>query len=144
EAVACLEHRGDPALGASGRPFAEGTLGDHRDLVRFGKVERRRQPSRARPDDEDVKTIRRSRQSMSLRRGARALWREGGQGKHVAIQASSVINRNSRTAIGDTARAIKKNNGPSTSQKPICGEVARDAKPTSLPSGAVPVAAIIA
>ena len=54
EAVAFVEHRGDPALRASRRAFAQSALGDHRDRVRFGEVERRRQPSRARADDEDV------------------------------------------------------------------------------------------
>ena len=54
EAVAFLEHRGDPALRPARRAFAERALGDHRDLVRLGKVERRRQPGRARADDEDV------------------------------------------------------------------------------------------
>ncbi len=54
EAVAFVEHRGDPALRASRRAFAQSALGDHRDRVRFGEVERRRQPSRARADDEDI------------------------------------------------------------------------------------------
>ena len=54
EAVAFLEHRGDPALRPARRAFAERALGDHRDLVRLGEVERRRQPRRARADDEDV------------------------------------------------------------------------------------------
>ena len=54
EAVAFLEHRGDPALRPVGRALAERALGDHRDLARLGEVERRGQPGRARADDQDV------------------------------------------------------------------------------------------
>ena len=54
EAVAFLEHRGDSALRAGARAVAERALGDHRDLVGLGEVERRGQPRRARADDEDV------------------------------------------------------------------------------------------
>ena len=54
EAVAFLEHRRDPALRPARRALAERALGDHRDLVRLGEIERRGQPGRARSDDEDV------------------------------------------------------------------------------------------
>ena len=54
EAVAFLEHRGDPALRPARRAFAKRALGDHRDLVRLGEIERGGQPRRARADDEDV------------------------------------------------------------------------------------------
>ena len=54
EAVAFLQHRGDAALRPAGRAVAERALGDHRDLVRLGQVERRGQPGRAGADDEDV------------------------------------------------------------------------------------------
>src|SRR5437868_6851802 len=54
EAVAFLEHRGDPALRPAGRAFAEGALGDDRHLAGLGKVERRGQSRRARADDQDV------------------------------------------------------------------------------------------
>ena len=54
EAVAFLEHGGDPALRPRARAVAQCALGDHRDLVGLGKVERRGQPRRAGTDDEDV------------------------------------------------------------------------------------------
>ena len=54
EAVAFVEHRRDAALRAPRRAFAERALGDHRDLVGLGQIERRRQPCRSRADDEDV------------------------------------------------------------------------------------------
>ena len=54
EAVAFLQHRGDPALRPRARAVAKRALGDDRDLVRLGEVERRGQPGRARADDEDV------------------------------------------------------------------------------------------
>ena len=55
EAVAFLEHRGDPALRPAGRAFTERALGDHRDLAVLGEVERGGQPGRAGADDEDVR-----------------------------------------------------------------------------------------
>ena len=54
EAVAFLEHRGDAALCPARGALAKRALGDHRNLARFRKVERRRQTSCARADDEDV------------------------------------------------------------------------------------------
>src|SRR6185369_13690105 len=54
EAVAFFEHRRDTALRPAGCAFAERPLGNHRDFVRFGKVERGREPSRTRADNEDV------------------------------------------------------------------------------------------
>ena len=66
EAVAFLEHRGDPALRASAGAVAERALGDHRDLVGLGKVECRGQPGRARTDDQDVGLDRSSRRASRL------------------------------------------------------------------------------
>ena len=51
EAVACLEHRGDPALRPAGRAFVEPPLASTATLKRCGEVERRGQPGRARADD---------------------------------------------------------------------------------------------
>ena len=51
EAVAFLEHRGDPALRPAGRAFAERALGDHPDLQSGREGQRRGQPRRARADD---------------------------------------------------------------------------------------------
>ena len=55
EAVAFLEHRGDSALGAGAGAVAERALGDDRDLMGLGEVERSGQPGRARADDKDVR-----------------------------------------------------------------------------------------
>ena len=54
EAVAILEHRGDPALRPAGGAFAEAALGDHPDPERRRKRQRRGQPGGTGSDDEDV------------------------------------------------------------------------------------------
>ena len=51
EAVALLEHRGDPALRPFGRPAAQFALGQHRDLLRARERQRSGQPRRAGADD---------------------------------------------------------------------------------------------
>ena len=55
EAVAFLEHRGDPALRPFGRPAAELPLGQHRHFSCRRQMQSRGKPSRARSDDDDVK-----------------------------------------------------------------------------------------
>src|ERR671913_1851451 len=55
EAVAFLEHRGDPALRPAGGAFSQRALGDHRDLAVLGEVQRSRQPGRAGADDQHVR-----------------------------------------------------------------------------------------
>ena len=48
ETVACLQHRGDPALRPLGRPATKLALGEDRDRLRRGEIERGGQPGRAR------------------------------------------------------------------------------------------------
>jgi hypothetical protein len=55
EAVAFLEHRGDPALRPAGGALSQRALGDHRDLAVLGEVQRSRQSGRAGADDQHVR-----------------------------------------------------------------------------------------
>src|SRR4029079_11903484 len=55
EAVAFFEHRRDSALRPSSRAFAQGTLGNDRDLVRLGEIEGSSQPGRTGADDKHVR-----------------------------------------------------------------------------------------
>jgi hypothetical protein len=57
ERVAFLKHRGDAALRPGGRPFGNARLGEDRDPVTVGEIERGGQPGGARADDDDIETM---------------------------------------------------------------------------------------
>ena len=53
--IARLQHGGNPTLRPSSCAIGNGTLGQHRNLARCRQLQRRRQPRRARPNDQYIR-----------------------------------------------------------------------------------------
>ena len=113
EAVAFLEHRGDPALGARRRAVAKRALGDHRDLVGLGEVERGGQPGRARADDEDVGVEAHAASWSAANQAQEHVLEVGVAGRHVddrepvgSESAQHLAGVDLVLAVGDLERAL--------------------------------------